>query len=413
MSLRASVLLLLSLELLLCMGRAHGCLNDRDSDGFEAEPSSPSPAQQAKDLPDVVQVITGRFERNPLLFYQMRVTRVAAELKADPTKLGLYDDAAVACDRMGRDDEAIAWIEKKHHCLPPLQAGNAALKEAWYRYYANVGTFRAHRWLRAGASRARLVEVERARDEIAEAIRLKPNAHLGREKYQLQVLQWIIHPALPGEEGEPPASLGYYLDNPITTIPASEWSASSASQMDTKLKDLVRGLSGLIVLGNAWQSMDIFDALTESLDKSDKGTLAYLAQLRRQEIQAAGGHTLAPPADFYEVGELNEPNTQDLQRLYHHLRVEAEQWQQQRTAFMMPRLRAGRHPDTDPTFWQGYQNMPPPTLDIPWYTPAGRQSDNRPAFWVWASAFSLIGLAGLFALKRLRLKRHMKRQALL
>ena len=30
---------------------------------------------------------------------------------------------------------------------------------------------------------------------------------------------------------------------------------------------------------------------------------------------------------------------------------------------MTPRLQAGRHPDTDPTFWDGYRESPPPDID--------------------------------------------------
>ena len=29
---------------------------------------------------------------------------------------------------------------------------------------------------------------------------------------------------------------------------------------------------------------------------------------------------------------------------------------------MLPRLEAGRHPDTDPTFWDGYVEKPPPSI---------------------------------------------------
>jgi hypothetical protein len=90
---------------LLATGSAHACLKDRDSDSLAAE---------ARGLPEMVGVITGRFERNPPLFYEMRVKRVAAELAARPGDLPLYDDIAVALDRLGRDDEAVAWIEKKH-----------------------------------------------------------------------------------------------------------------------------------------------------------------------------------------------------------------------------------------------------------------------------------------------------------
>ena len=80
------------------------------------------------------------------------------------------------------------------------------VKEHLYRYHANHGTFLAHRWSRAGADRSKLVEVEAARDQIARALEINPDAHFGREKYQLQALDWII---------APPALGPQYLPNPL------------------------------------------------------------------------------------------------------------------------------------------------------------------------------------------------------
>jgi hypothetical protein len=117
----------------ICIGAlssaATACLNDRDT-----------LAQEARGLPDALQVVTGRFERNPPLFYEMRLKRVATQLKGDPSQLELYDDAAVASDRLGRSDEAIRWIELKRKQLAPFNAKDKMLREHWYRYYANGGT---------------------------------------------------------------------------------------------------------------------------------------------------------------------------------------------------------------------------------------------------------------------------------
>ena len=49
------------------------CLWDRDT-----------PVDEARGLPEVVAVLTGRFERNPPLFYEMRLERVAAHLRSHP-----------------------------------------------------------------------------------------------------------------------------------------------------------------------------------------------------------------------------------------------------------------------------------------------------------------------------------------
>ncbi len=51
-----------------------------------------------------------------------------------------------------------------------------------------------------------------------------------------------------------------------------------------------------------------------------------------------------------------------LDAAYPKLRAEADAWQAARTAFMMRRLQEGRHPDTDPRFWDGYAEAPAPGL---------------------------------------------------
>src|SRR5689334_3106579 len=106
------------------------CLWDRDT-----------PVDEARGLPEVVAVLTGRFERNPPLFYEMRLGRVTAYLRDHPKDLAAYDDAGVACDRLGRGDEAISWMEKKRGQLSARKPASPEVKEQLYRYHANLGTF--------------------------------------------------------------------------------------------------------------------------------------------------------------------------------------------------------------------------------------------------------------------------------
>ena len=115
------------------------CIWDRDT-----------PVDEARGLPEVVAVLTGRFDRNPPLFYEMRLERVTDHLQSHPEDLAAYDDAGVACDRLGRGDEAISWMEKKRAQLDGLDASRPEVKEQLYRYHANLGTFLVHRWVRQG-----------------------------------------------------------------------------------------------------------------------------------------------------------------------------------------------------------------------------------------------------------------------
>ncbi len=376
------------------------CLWDRDT-----------PAEEANGLPEVVAVLTGRFPRNPPLYYQMRLDRVSAHLQSHPEDLAAYDDAGVSCDRLGRGDEAVGWMEKKRAEIDKLAPENPDRREHLYRYHANLGTFLAHRWIKQGADRARIDEVKAARDEIAKALEINPDAHFGREKYQLMVLEWLTDP--------PKADESQYIPNFLELVPS--WQGDSIDPEEAQ--EIVQGLAGLIVLGNAWESVDVFNALDLALQRDSLGfenkpfggrtSLAYFAWLRCKELIEAGKGSMLPDAPRGDAllakllhGEmLNASDTLD--PAYAKLRAEAEAWQTARTQFMTARLEAGRHPDDDPNFWQGYIESPPPPL------PAISPKDTfdfamkRRIRIAWMILIGVAGLlvAGLIALRRAKARK--------
>lgn len=481
---------LVSLAALLLAAPARACLNDRDT-----------LAEEIKGLPDITRIITGRFERNPPLYYEMRIKRIGASLPSHPDTLNDYDDIAVALDRVGRDDEAIGWEEKKRARLVALHVSDTdpATKENWYRYYANCGTCWVHRWLRHGADRTKIAQVKTARDMIARAIVIKPGAHEGREKYQLLVMDWIIQPRAIGTPSTNRNTLAYvaswqgirysfraqpkgnggeggdansddesgllkgaadYLDQGLTDQPVDlveraervrvSWSgskeladkddgfeaydtigasayamrwfrngadpsaiadlrkavalvnsrdsqpplqpntsypkpfappapiravdvAASALRLpEVSLMEYVSpdheapratldGMSGLVVLGSAWESIDVFDCIAAALSRQypHKSHLSAMVWLRVRELKQAGHRSLGsidvePPPD-----SMNEVSSEDT-TAYRSLRSEADEWEKKRTAYMMARLSAGRHPDTDSTFWSDWHDSGPP-----------------------------------------------------
>ena len=362
---------------------AFACINDRDSDTL---------AIQGQQLPDVVRVISGRFERNPPLYFQMRIARVAAELQKHPERLALYDDIAVAHDRLGQQNQAIAWMNRKRAQMAQSSTRSSADdKEALYRFYANNGTFWAHRWLQSGANRSRIGEMKTARDMIAQAIKIKPNAHFGREKYQLMTMNWILNPRVKGSDGK------------FFTPPLSEYFFHHQTFKTSSQPERISGLSGIIVLGNAWESVDIFESLSRALANDKKSTLQYLAILRCRELIDAGKKSLhsngktgfalqqhlridaqsLDSAKGLVTGTnldglmVNEQNQAAIETVYKRLRAEAENWQNTRTSYMMSRLKTGRHPDTDKTFWNEWRDSSPPSLDVAWYSERAAQAENR------------------------------------
>ncbi|HEY0072872.1 MAG TPA: hypothetical protein VGB77_02135 [Abditibacteriaceae bacterium] len=340
-------------------------------------------AAEAKGLPDVVQIITGRFERNPPLYYQMRLQRVTQTLKKQPNKFELYDDAGVACDRLGRGKEAIAWMNRKRGFLDK-RGFNKATKEHWYRYHANLGTFLAHEWLRSGANRRNIKPMQEGRDHIKRAIQINPNAHFGREKYQLEAMQWMLR-------------------NPVVKWIDEFPSFFEVGDEDENSAEAAKGISGLIVLGGGWESIDVFHALHNAL-ASRAAPVAYLAAVRSQELARQGKRSLCFGAPTGEaLAQLLKPKQfplmlyedryPELQKQYQKLRAEAEEFHQRRTAYMMERLNAGRHPDTDATFWNEWHDAGPPVIDDVYVEPGVRFIQGLIALLV---ALVLLCIGGLY-----------------
>ncbi len=334
--------------LILLPGVAAACLWDRDT-----------LADEARGLPDVVAAITGRFPRNPPLLYRMRLDRLKPAIESGSATLDAYDDAGVACDRLGLGDDAVGFMRKKKDLLNASKFDEKTLREHTYRYHANLGTFLAHRWARAGADRSKMADLEQARDEIAAALAINPDAHFGRERYQLKAIEWILKPPeYVGKEWNPlPNLLGYAPDH-------------RTSDPEPDARKAVKGLTGLIVLGNAWESVDVYHALDVALGYDEqRNTLAYLAYLRCLELVDQGRRSMHPEAPQGEAlkKSIYKPDFIDLaidpfEEIYRKLRAEADSWQSKRMEFMVARLTMGRHPDTDPDFWKGYTETPPPVL---------------------------------------------------
>ncbi|BCM89153.1 hypothetical protein IAD21_00997 [Abditibacteriota bacterium] len=368
---------------------SRACMNDRDSDALVI---------QNKRLPDAIRVISGRFERNPPRYYQMRIARVEGELKSNPRHFGLYDDLAVAHDRLGDDGTAMRVMAQKRALLPAFNARDKALKEAWYRYFANDGTFRAHRFLHDGAKVARIGEMKQAREEIRRAIQIKPNAHFGRERVQLMVMDWIVA----RKQKKTSKTLGAWIEG---------------RDGEKYRHETAEGLAGLVVLGAAWNSPDVFEALANALDVPETIALRYLALLRCRELLESKKSSLAGLSvptinaaltDSGGWGDegigINRQNQQSLDELYPQLRQEADQWNASRAKWMETKFAQDQHPDTNTNFWEGFPETEPPSLDINWFNQRGDM--NRAILFsitlVLSLVFGIPALAIVFWVKYLR-----------
>lgn len=327
--------------------RSPGCF--WDSDTLRAE---------AAGLPGVAEIIVGRFDRFPDMYYVMRLERVEALLESDPDQLDAYDDAAVACDRLGRSDEAIEWMARKDATLERLAASGEDVSEHRYRYLANLGTLHAHRWVRGGGDREDVADLREAKKLIDAAIELNPGAHFGRERYQLLAIEWLLDPPVPGEEES-----FYRVPLIFDADPAlrGDWFFPGGDALSEHgYEDAVEGLTGLVALGAAWESVDIFHALTAAIRQRGDNSVALLAQLRREELLDEGRVSFYPiesleHPDWVNAAGVYESQEVKIRAYYDVARAEAESWREARNEYILARLARGEHPDTHAGFWDAWE----------------------------------------------------------
>ncbi|MBX7132353.1 MAG: hypothetical protein K1X67_06715 [Fimbriimonadaceae bacterium] len=301
---------------------ATACLWDRDTLD-----------QEAKKMPGAVEAIVGYIDRNPTLYYQMRLDRIVALDREGKASLDDLDSAAVACERLGDSTAAIAWMEKK---LKRLR-GQESMEDR-YRYHANLGTFYVHRWFRDGGNAEKPEDLRRGLTELQAAVRINPNAHYGREWVQIGLvaltMEDIARRMLGADDEE-----------------AIGWGKKLKSVSGKKT---VEGLTGLILLGDAWESVDVMSMLQTQLKLKDR-TLSDLAAMRVEELVAIGKKPrLAEVQKPYERGYIEDA--------FKVLRRDADRYRAERESYMLARLQKGRHPDTDPTFWNEF--VPVPLTDV-------------------------------------------------
>jgi len=354
---------------------AAGCIWDRDTW-----------REEAKGRIDTLKAITGWFDRYPPRYYEMRLERVTKELEANPQKLDLYDDAGVACNRLGRYDEAIAWMAKKKAVLDTIQETSANMER--YRYHANLGSFLGNRWAtRPAAERnADLSDLKEATEHIAQAISLNPEAHFGREKYQLKLFEWLQTPA----EQEDPA---WVPEQNFLGVPFAEKQLRPGGLLKyPELADAESGLAGLIHLGSAWESIDVFDALASVLQADGASSLALLAEMRIQELEGEGHQSLHPSGGHSRRS--HGPYVQSswpLREWFASTRAQAKVREAAWVTYQAERFDRGLHPDTHPDFWEGWKEPKFPELPKPPMT-----TQEKATVFVAVVAGLIIGAIGIF-----------------
>jgi len=130
-------------------------------------------AQERAKFPSALELIAGKFPRHSPAFYQWRIDDRQAKLDSGDDRASYYDDIAVAYDKLKQNDQAIEWMHKK------AEKFNDSADDR-YKTAANLGTFYLH-------SR----QLDKGIEQLELAIQINPNAHFGRERYQLYLAKYI------------------------------------------------------------------------------------------------------------------------------------------------------------------------------------------------------------------------------
>ncbi len=326
------------------------CAWDRDTLQYEAE-----------GLPGAMEAIVGAIDRNPDLYYEMRLDRVEKLLEENDSHLDLYDDAAIACDKLGRGEEALAWLDKKWVLMESMDLPGDS--DATYKYWANLGTVRVHHWIRGGAKLEDVEQLDLAISEIEKALEINPEAHFGREEAQLTIMK-MMRLDLESDEAKKREAAELWL----------EYGGSKEPQ------EVVDAIIGMMVMGGGWESPDLIQLMVSQDGFWDKRPIVFSANKRVEELAEAGKLPLLSEQllKMVSVEEMIEDErVRYLTKEYDGWRDFGREYSNYRADFMMAQLSAGKHPDTDgDAFWEGYdppiapQEEPPKDLkDIPGYLP--------------------------------------------
>jgi tetratricopeptide (TPR) repeat protein len=123
--------------------------------------------EESLEQKDIAATVNGDLGKHSDAFYAAKVTYTQALVDKGTAPKERYDDLAVALAKTGKLDEAIAVLAAKEKKFP-----------GEYTTEANLGTFLAMKG-----------DLDGAIAHLEAGIKINPDAHFGREKYQVQLLR--------------------------------------------------------------------------------------------------------------------------------------------------------------------------------------------------------------------------------
>ena len=197
---------------------------------------------EKQQFPQIHELITGKFYRHSQELYYWRVKNRTELLKKYPDSLHYYDDLAMAYDKIGKPGKAIEIMLQKEKKKPGL-----------YETYANLGLFYMHN-----------KEMKNGVQYVEKALKVNPDAHFGREKYQLHLGNYILQQM---EDGKPQLPLAKGYKTGFYEYLAKHEFKSKNYTSDAHFKELsdaIKGVAGMMTFAN-YRSPVLLEALADLL----------------------------------------------------------------------------------------------------------------------------------------------------
>jgi tetratricopeptide (TPR) repeat protein len=315
------------LALLLIPAFASACLWDYDTLAMERQ-----------RFPNALELITGKFLRHTKEFYEWRIKDRIEKLKADPENLAYLDDLAVAYEKTGDQAKAIETILRKDKIKPGL-----------YETEANLGTF----YLHDGQHKKGLEHIERA-------LRINPDAHFGREKYQKSLAEWVASRRKEGRVGLPLAEFERYSPMMHDFKSFLEGNDPEKRLSDSEREAAIKGILGIMKFGN-YESPVVLEALGSLLsaygrDRRDQDAkqLAARAYLKaadvtsgnaREEYRKMAMGVLS--MQTYGPGSDTQLPLEVLEKTFRKELAEAEAWYEQVHQDELTWINEGKNPEVE------------------------------------------------------------------
>lgn len=182
--------------------------------------------QERSRFPHTLELITGKFLRHSRAYYQWRLEDRKMKLQADPENDRWLDDMAVSYEKLGQYDDAIAIAKQQLERNPKR-----------YESLANLGTFLIH----AG-------KYEEGLSFIDQALEVNPEAHFGREKYQRELVRYLLSKERPdGKDLSLPLEPGSGKLNGFAAHLAKSLGDGQLRELtDQELQDAIKGVLGMM-----------------------------------------------------------------------------------------------------------------------------------------------------------------------